>query len=124
LIFYDNVFLLNTQCAYIASSLVVYATYKSYYKNIITNSNLYAQAINIDEEIDEIEDTRGLRLKSIGSYFSFYRIFGYLVLIFSVIYLIKYNLFNAIGYMVGVSLMPFSIILYYLYLFIKSKLGK
>jgi hypothetical protein len=103
------------QISTITSSIIIYATYYSYKKNIHNNTDIYLNLKDKDKQVEDEDEDENLKkvfkAKSYISYISLYRIAGYIVFIYSLLYLMDEKLFNAIAYMIGISVLPISIII-------------
>ena len=151
IIFNDNLFLLNTQIAFISSMIITSASYLSYKKTI------QKQLMNIDpqdnqanrnlDDTDEADDPYSLyskdtqsnskeelspemiskilkeekkqikqnTLKNIKltstSFISIYRVAGYAFLIFGFFVLNNNHIFLSIPFIIGISIVPFGVLL-------------
>lgn len=105
----DNIFLLNTQIAYLCVTFVIFTSYMTYKTSIMQSAKLYSDT---GKKVSHKESKKIFRVKNLLSYISIYRLAGYATLTFTILYLMNNQLFNAIGYIAGVSITPFSIILY------------
>ncbi len=151
IIFENNLFLLNTQVAFISSMLITSASYLSYKKTIqkqLMNINPQDNQENnnlddIDEENDPYslysQDTqnnskeefspeiiskilkeekkqikqntlKNMKLTS-TSFMSVYKVAGYAFLIFGFFSLNNNHIFLSIAFMIGISIVPFGILL-------------
>lgn len=133
----NYIFLLNSQVAIIASLAVTFGSFLGYKSLVIKKSK--EQILDDKDYIDRLEDPYDLyskdeskdpkellkkekkRIKkenlknfllTSSGFFSFYRLFGYLILIVSVLMLIDKGLFDAISFMVGLSLVPVAVLIY------------
>jgi len=150
LVFQNNLWLLNTQVAFISSLLVVTGSFLSYKKNIENRlSNFDSSKIQegVDrDKIDEIDDPFDLyseyepvkeedltpekikeiindeksKLKknsikntifSASGFLSLYRIAGYAILVFGFFALNNNEIFMPISFIIGLSVVPFGVLI-------------
>ena len=131
----NQIWLYNTQLAFFSTSLIILGSFIGYSNSVksqIENGNVgedmlkkYEDPYNIDDEEDEI-DIKKLKQKKLKWYeailfsfkggFNFLRIFGYLFLIASFIYLNKMGIFDVISFLFGISIVPAVALLYSLIL--------
>lgn len=136
----DNfVWLLNSQVAFFSTALIIIGSFVGYsnlVKSNLENGNVgedvlkkYEDPYNMDEEEEEkIEEYKkeDKKLKwyeafllSFKGGFNFIRILGYASLVAGFIFLVKKELFDAVSFLFGVSIVP-AISLIYLYMQKKS----
>ncbi len=127
-LYFDKIYILNTQVAFGSLCLVVFASYKSYKNNI--NNQIKTNNTNMPDKIDKIDDpydlysNTNIEIKkpkqnniknlsnSITAFASIYRILSYMVLIFGFYLLNTNHILNPIAYLIGLSILPFGILTY------------
>ncbi len=133
----NDVWLYNTQLAFFSTSLIILGSFIGYSNSVksqLENGNVgedilkkYEDPYNIDdeEEMDKnkLKEFKKSKLKwyeailfSFKGGFNFLRIFGYLFLIGSFIYLNRIGIFDVISFLFGVSIVPAIALLYSLIL--------
>lgn len=135
-LFQDNsIWFINTQVAFFSSLIITLGSYFSYQKSINARVETVDSdsEFNDRDEIDKIDDRFDLysredeskseaeivkeqksnlkrnlfkNLKYSGSFFSIYRLFGYMALIVAFLILIKNNLFDITSYLFGLFIVP------------------
>lgn len=110
--------LLNTQVAFLCALFIVLSTFFSY-KGILDKdakeSSFIPTEPTRDEEEELKEEKRGVKasfenlFKSYKGALSLFRLGAYGLLCVSVIYLIKHDYFHPIAFMVGLSIIPLSL---------------
>lgn len=135
--FASRYFLLNSQLAFIASLLIVLGSFYGYARMVKKRAHMRGRDI-IDEiedrfelyeeppksnvsakEIFEEEKAKikakrvGIKnfLKSSNAFFSPFRLFGYLVLVVAILFLVRHRLFEAGSFLVGLAVVPASAML-------------
>ena len=131
----DNIiWLLNTQVAFFATSLIILGAFIGYSNMVranLQNGNVgedilkkYEDPYNMDDEEDEVkkEDLEKLKPKKLKWYeallfsfkggFNFIRIFGYIFLIAGFLWLAFSNRFDVISFLFGVSIVPAVALIY------------
>jgi len=135
----DNyIWLYNTQLAFFSTALIILGSFIGYSNSVkreLENGNVgedvlkkYEDPYNMDDEEDEVDKEKLKELKkrklkwyeallfSFKGGFNFIRIFGYLFLIISFIYLNRKNIFDVYSFLFGVSIVPAIALLYSLIL--------
>jgi len=122
-IFKSNLFLINTQISYFSAGFVIFITYITYKKSILKNAKIYAKTTQNkkDKEVSYKVISKIFRGQNLFSYLSIYRLVGYLILSFSIIFMIEHKIFNAVGYITGVSIIPISIVVLFGFRFMYPK---
>ncbi len=132
--FASRYFLLNTQLAFIASLLIVLGSFYGYARMVTKRAHITGRDI-IDEiedrfelyeepqrsgasakEIFEEEKAKikskrvSLKnfLKSSNAFFSPFRLFGYVVLVVAIFFLVRHGWFEAGSFLVGLAIVPVS----------------
>ena len=95
---------LNSQIAFFCTLLIIFASYKNYKAKI--NSELHSGKYD-DPSDDEIKKNPTLFL----TFFSPLKILSYILLIVAMFLLVKFEFFHAIGFIIGVSGVPISLLL-------------
>lgn len=112
-LYLGGLWLLNTQVAFIASVLIVFATYFGYER--FAKGRALSEVVE-DEEVNEEEENKDEKEKffekskrvagGIGGSFSPFRLFGYLFLILSFFYLNRHGLFLPFAFLTGLGVVP------------------
>ena len=130
-------FVLNTQLAFIASLLIVFGSFYGY-KKVVQKKMQHVTRDAIDEiedrfelydESEPIEDAKALfeeekrKVKGFGKglknfartssgFFSPYRLLGYAFMVIAVLVLIKRGVFEPWSFLIGLSIVPASALVY------------
>ena len=133
----NKVWLYNTQLAFFSTSLIILGAFIGYSNSVrreLENGNVgedilkkYEDPYNMDEEEEfdkeKLKELKKQKLKwyeavlfSFKGGFNFIRLFGYLMLIISFIYLNKIGIFDVISFLFGVSIVPAISLIYSLVL--------
>ena len=105
--------IINLQVAYLGANAVILSSFLSYQKNIQNILNTYDEADS--KKLSKKDSKKFLRSKSLVSYFSIYRILAYFCLLGMMAGLLKYQLFEAVHFVVGVVSVPVLILIYFIY---------
>lgn len=118
-LYLGGLWLLNTQVAFIASVLIVFATYFGYErfaKGRALSEVVEDEEANEEEEENKDEENKDEKEKffekskrvigGIGGSFSPFRLFGYLFLILSFFYLNRHGLFLPFAFLTGLGVVP------------------
>lgn len=123
-LYLGGLWLLNTQVAFIASVLIVFATYFGYErfaKGRALSEVVEDEEVNEEEEKNKDEKNKDEENKDekekffekskrvaggIGGSFSLFRLFGYLFLILSFFYLNRHGLFLPFAFLAGLGVVP------------------
>lgn len=97
---YDVNSYINIQLGFISSFIVTISSFFSYRRFI--NSSL-ADELS-EDEIEDVKSKRKLLFASLGGFFSYYRLIGYLIFIFIFLYLVDSKLLDIKTYIMGMSL--------------------
>lgn len=137
----DYLYLLNTQIAFIASILITTGSFLGYKKMVLKKAKEYKNSDNLDlidkiddpydlysQNLDEIDakelfDEEKKRVKGFkkgienflltsSAFFSIYRVFGYIFLIVSILFLMDKKIFSPLYFFIGLSIVPFSAIVF------------
>ena len=122
LVFWDIEILYNAQIGFLSSSIIMFASMKSYSKmvshrlaNEIITTDIDKDIIDIAEDPydlyseDKIEDDDEKRpisqsIKDASSALSFYRISSYILLVIGFLYLNRHHLLNIPTYLIAISI--------------------
>lgn len=144
--YFGAIYVLNSQVALIASSLIILASFLGYKKRV-AKKVANADIADFDDVFDDEENSRipsqdeianlgnsrenkeqnakektpkiPLRLYEFGSLFSPLRLIGYVLLILAFFILLKKELFEPLSFLAGIAVMPISAL--FSAIFIKAK---
>ena len=105
--------IINLQVAYLGANAVILSSFLSYQKNIQNILHIYDEADS--KKLSKKDEKKFLRSKSLVSYFSIYRILAYFCLLGMMAGLLKYQLFEAINFVMGIVSVPMLILIYFIY---------
>ena len=105
--------IVNLQVAYLGANAVILSSFLSYQKNIQNILNNYNEEDS--KKLSKKDEKKFLKSKSLVSYFSIYRILAYFCLLGMMAGLLKYQLFEAVHFVVGIVSVPVLILIYFIY---------
>lgn len=106
-LFMGGFWLINTQVAFIASMLIIFASFYSFQKAVNTKSPQFKDE-DFSEEIEDkeiIKKTRKIAKTSLLT-FSPFRLLSYLFLVLAFLYLNRHNWLEIAPFLLGLSIVP------------------
>lgn len=105
LVFLNLKWFLNSQIAFFCTLLIIYTSYKNY-KNKIQDEIYSGKYDNLDDKFEKQKKPMFFL-----TFFAPFKILSYILLILSMFLLVKFEFFHGVAFIIGVSIVPISILM-------------